>query len=383
MMKKSFLLLIAAALLGGCSTDKVTIEGEFAACPEESVVLESALANGAIVADSIRTNANGEFRLKAALPEGESTFYTLRCAERTIPLILSKGEKVVVKSVPGLINGYTVSGSTESELVREVRNLLGLGVAKLDSLTTIYNQTSSKTLQQAINKEYSATFLDIKRKQIEFIVKNAGSLAAIYALNQRIPGDGVLFAGQHDVVYFRLVAEEVEKNYPSSPYLAGLKAAIDNYDRQVEFNNMISDALAATPANFPEITLPDMYGKKQSLTELQKDKVVLLDFWTIGDENASFRNAELKELYTKYHDKGFEIYQVSVDTSKPAWVEIVQMQKLPWVSVCDFKGGNSIAVQLYGIQSVPQNFLLDKEGNIVARNAYGDDLAGELKRLLK
>ena len=58
-MKKSFLLLIAAALLGGCSNDNVTIEGEFAACPEECVVLESALANGAIVADSIRTNANG------------------------------------------------------------------------------------------------------------------------------------------------------------------------------------------------------------------------------------------------------------------------------------------------------------------------------------
>jgi hypothetical protein len=51
--------------------------------------------------------------------------------------------------------------------------------------------------------------------------------------------------------------------------------------------------------------------------------------------------------------------------------------------VCDFKGANSIAVQLYGIGSVPQNFLIDRNGNIVARNAYGDDLAGELRRLMK
>lgn len=110
---------------------------------------------------------------------------------------------------------------------------------------------------------------------------------------------------------------------------------------------------------------------------------MLLDFWSIADENSSFRNAELKELYAKYHDKGFEIYQVSVDTSKPAWIETVQMQKLPWISVCDFKGAASVAVQLYAVSSVPQNFLMDREGNIVARNAYGDNLENELRRLFK
>ena len=61
----------------------------------------------------------------------------------------------------------------------------------------------------------------------------------------------------------------------------------------------------------------------------------------------------------------------------------MQKQKLPWVSVCDFKGAGSLAVQLFGITGVPQNFLFDREGNIVARNAYGDDLAKELKRLIK
>ena len=279
--------------------------------------------------------------------------------------------------------GYTVEGSKESALVREVKNIMGFGVARLDSLTTLYNQTSVKSLQQIINKEFANEYLDIKRKQIEFIVKNSGSLAAIYALNQRIPGDQVLFGGEKDIVYFRLVAEEVEKNYPTSPYLAGLKAAIAEYDNQMAFADKIEAALAAEPANFPEIEMPDMFGKKHSLTAIQEGKVLLLDFWSIADQNASFRNAELKELYAKYHDKGFEIYQVSVDTSKPAWIEIVQNQKLPWISVCDFKGVNSMAVQLFGITSIPQNYLFDKEGNIVAINAYGDDLAKELKQLMK
>lgn len=383
-MKKSFVIVALLGLLCGCNGNKVTIEGEFAACPNQSVILEGIGANGSIVGDTLATtNENGSFSLHLNLPDNQSSFYNLKCAERTIPLILSKGEKVVVNSVPGLIDGYTISGSAESELVREVKNILRFGVAKLDSLATIYGQTTAKSLQDALGEEYNKVYLDIKRSQIEFIVTNSGQLAAIYALNQRIPGDVSLFGGKNDIVYFRLVADEVEKNYPDSPYLAGLKAAINEYDRQVEFDNIMSEALAAEPANFPEIEITDMYGNKQSLTEIQKDKVVLLDFWTIGDENAAFRNAELKEFYNKYKGRGFEIYQVSVDTSKPAWVEIVQRQKLPWISVCDFKGANSIAVQLYGIVSVPQNFLIDKEGNIVARNAYGDNLAKELKKLFK
>lgn len=381
-MKKYFALTLCILAFWGCN-NRAIIEGEFAACPNQLVVLESISTDGTIVTDSVTTSSNGGFKLKVTPHNNEATFYTLRCNNREIPLIISTGERVVVNSVPGLIDGYTVSGSQESALVREVKNIMGFGVARLDSLTTLYNQTSVKNLQQIINKEFANEYLDIKRKQIEFIVKNAGSLAAIYALNQRIPGDQVLFGGEKDIVYFRLVAEEVEKNYPSSPYLAGLKAAIAQYDSQMEFASKMEEALAAAPANFPEIVVPDMYGKKQSLTEVQKGKVLLLDFWSIADENASFRNAELKELYAKYHDKGFEIYQVSVDTVKPAWVEVVQMQKLPWVSVCDFKGAGSLSVQLFGITGVPQNFLFDKEGNIVARNAYGDDLAKELKRLIK
>ena len=383
-MKKSFAIMVALGLLCSCGGERVTIEGEFAACPNQSVVLEGVGANGAIEGDTLATtNDNGQFRLRISLPNNESSFYNLRCAERTIPLILSKGERVVVNSVPGLIDGYTVSGSKESELVREVKNIMRFGVAKLDSLAAIYEKTSAKALQKTINDEYKKVYLDIKRSQIEFIVTHAGQLAAIYALNQQIPGDVSLFGGKNDIVYFRLVADEVAKNYPNSPYLAGLNAAIDEYDRAVEFNNLIEEALAAEPANFPEIEISDMYGKKQSLTEVQKGKVLLLDFWTVGDDNAPFRNAELKELYAKYHDKGFEIYQVSVDTSKPAWVEIVQRQKLPWISVCDFKGAGSPAVQLFGIASVPQNLLFDREGNIVARNAYGDNLTGELTKLFK
>lgn len=381
-MKKLVIVLLAAAALSGCGGKKATVEGDVAAYANKMVVLESVYSTGGMVADTVTTNSNGHFSLKVALPNNEATFYNLHCGERIIPLILGPGEKISISSVPGLIDGYTVEGSKESTLVREVKNIMAFGVAKLDSLVTLYNKTTAKALRESISKDYTATYLDIKRKQIEFIVTNSGSLAAIYALNQRLPGDEVLFNGDTDIVYFRLVADAVEQNYPNSTYLASLKEAIQYYDNQKELADKINEAMSS-PAGFPELELPDVTGKKQSLTALQKDRVVLVDFWSIAEEGAQFRQAELKEFYEQYHDKGFEIYQVSVDTTQPEWIQTLQMQKLPWVSVCDFKGAASPAVMLYGVTTIPTNFLLNREGDIVAIGAYGDNLAKELKNLFK
>jgi thiol-disulfide isomerase/thioredoxin len=379
---KKIVILLAAAALCACQGKKATIQGEVAAYANKMVVLESVYSTGGMVADTVTTNDAGRFTLKVEIPGDEATFYNLHCGERTIPLILAPGDKVAVNSLPGLIDGYSVSGSEESTLVKEIKNIMAFGVAKLDSLATLYNKTTAKALRESISKDYTATYLDIKRKQIEFIVTNSGSLAAIYALNQRLPGDEVLFNGETDIVYFRLVADAVEKNYPKSTYLASLKEAIQYYDNQRELADKINEAMA-TPAGFPELELPDMTGKKQSLTQVQQGKVVLVDFWSILEEGAQFRQAELKEIYEKYHDKGFEIYQVAVDTAQPEWIQTLQMQKLPWISVCDFKGSASPAVMLYGVTTIPTNYLLNKEGDIVAIGAYGDNLDKELKNLFK
>ncbi|MBR5454415.1 MAG: TlpA family protein disulfide reductase [Rikenellaceae bacterium] len=381
-MKKILIIALAALAICGCSNNKAQLGGEFSGKPNTTLYLESVGVAGAIIADSVKTNATGRFNLTVALKDGEATLYNLRCGEQTIPLIVSAGEKIKINAVPGLIDGYTVSGSEESALVKEVKNIMGFGVARLDSLRTLYNQTSSKSVLQHISKEFSKEYYAIKRQQIEFIVKNSGSLAAIYALNQRLPGDESLFNGHNDIVYYRLVADSVEQNYPKSPYLATLKSQIAHYDQQAELINKLDKAMEEEPAAFPELTLPDMYGKQQKLSEL-KGKVFLLDFWSVADQNATFHNAELKKVYEKYNEKGFEIYQVSVDTSKPVWVEVTQRQRLPWTTVCDFLGANSPAVRLYGVKSVPQNFLFDAEGNIVARNVFGDKLAAKVGELLK
>jgi alkyl hydroperoxide reductase subunit AhpC len=91
-------------------------------------------------------------------------------------------------------------------------------------------------------------------------------------------------------------------------------------------------------------------------------------------------NADLKEIYAKYHDQGFEIYQVGIDPSKALWINTIQEQQLPWISVSDLRGEASPAVGAYNVQSLPANFLIDREGNIADRNLSGEKLEQAIKK---
>lgn len=154
------------------------------------------------------------------------------------------------------------------------------------------------------------------------------------------------------MIYYRMVAEAIEERYPESSYLPLLASEIARMDAR---QNLMSN-IAET--NFPDVELPDMFGRKVRLSSLQ-GKVVLVDFWSAELGNSNAINAELKEVYAEYADRGFEIYQIGVDVSKDIWINAVQEQQLPWISVCDFRGRNSPALGLYNVQKLPANFLID------------------------
>ena len=113
---------------------------------------------------------------------------------------------------------------------------------------------------------------------------------------------------------------------------------------------------------------------------LIENKVVLLDFWASWCRPCMGEMPYLLEAYANYHDKGFEIYQVGVDTSKALWVNTVQQQQLPWISVCDFQGQDSPAVGAYNVTALPTNYLIDRSGNIVGKDFSGQKLEDAIKK---
>ena len=267
----------------------------------------------------------------------------------------------------------------ETELLRQFYQAFVGGAQRLDNIAGQFARTNlSEEERKALVKEYTDEYYRIRREQLRFIIENKSSLAAVYALYQRLPGDTYLFNGDSDVVYYRTVAEALEQSYPDSPYLQSLLAEITRMDARISLTSRISEA------GYPDLELSDIYGKKVRLSSLT-GKVVLLDFWSAELGNSNTLNAELKEVYKKYADAPtpFEVYQVAVDSSKPLWITAVQEQQLPWISVSDLRGQASTAPRLYNVQKLPANFLIDREGTIVAKDIYGKSLERKLDELTK
>ena len=134
--------------------------------------------------------------------------------------------------------------------------------------------------------------------------------------------------------------------------------------------------------NAAELSLPDMNGKMISLSEL-KGKIVLIDFWASWCGPCRHNNPRLLKLYQKYHEKGFEIYGVSLDDETRNWKKAVQHDRLTWIQVIDDKGWEAPSAALYGVEMIPSSFLIDRQGVIRTINAEGPELENSLKDLLK
>jgi len=108
---------------------------------------------------------------------------------------------------------------------------------------------------------------------------------------------------------------------------------------------------------------------------------VLLQFWAAEDRVSRIINPVLVEVYKKYKMKGFEIYQVSIDTNRIEWVDAIDNDKLTWINVGDMKGSVS-ATNVYNVKTIPYNYLLDKDGLIIAQNLKGPAIDRALEKLL-
>lgn len=132
----------------------------------------------------------------------------------------------------------------------------------------------------------------------------------------------------------------------------------------------------------PDFTVADTSGKLVKLSSF-RGKYVMVDFWASWCAPCRKENPNVVKAYRKYHDKGFEIVGVSLDTKKDAWEKAIEKDSLTWNHVSDLKGWESGIVKDFGIKVVPTSFLLDKEGKVIANNLREEALPKKLEQLLK
>ncbi|MEA1878330.1 MAG: TlpA disulfide reductase family protein [Bacteroidota bacterium] len=386
-MKKILAIALVSLILISswqCGRDKsFTVSGQLVGAENDTISLEEMGEKGINSISTIFADNDGFFTFTdtAANPR----FLLLKTRNNYISLLVLNGQSIqVFADLADLNETFTVEGSPESELIWELNKEMQAATVMLDSLGTIYESQQARGVGPDADTWFQRKFQDLLNQQKDFIKgfisEHYASPASLMALSHQIGRQSVLNPAT-DFAYFAKVDSALTITYPESRMVATLHNWVVGYQQQ-QIINAAQQGSAGIGAEAPEIKLPNPEGKTITLSSL-RGKYVLLDFWAAWCSPCRRENPALVRAYEKFNQKGFEIYQVSLDKTREDWVRAIETDRLNWTHVSDLKYWGSPVAKLYYVKSIPANFLIDPKGEIIATNLRGAALEEILNEIFK
>lgn len=360
MSRFSRIFASAAVVLAAASCSNVAkIDGNVEQAASSEVIVKLLNVNRFETLDTVAVDASGRFSYDVEIKEGQPEFVYLFHGDRKIAsLLLSEGEKVSVKA--DTLGNWTVSGSEESEKLAQVEKDFATVSSKIDALASQMEGASDAQIAE-LNKKITQEYIAYYRDRVKYVMQNSKSLTVVPVFYQVLGESLPVFGQLTDGIHFSNICDSLETVYPSSRYVQTLRKEAQARKDQMTLNARIG---AAEEIGFPDINLPDAKGEKVRLSDVEA-KVILVHFWTPSEASQKMFNLDvLKPVYDDYHKKGFEIYQVALDTDKAGWANVLKEQNLPWINVCDGLGAGSPYVLLYNIGALPATFII-ADGELV------------------
>lgn len=384
-MKSILGAAVTTVLLSACGGNNTEIKGIVGGADKQTVLLEQVNVDRLVTVDSAKLNRKGAFAF--GLTVAEPTLYLLRVGDKEcVTLLVEPETEISVNGTyAGLSSNYTVEGSAGSALVRELNNRLATTNRTLDSLrkvaATLPDKESGDATRAAIVAAQDTAFEQQRRFSQDFILKNAISPAAYYALYQTLNDGRFILTPATDLLSYKIVASSMRVMAPESQYTKALLAHYDKIQKDLKALQMRQMVLNAGN-DLPSIELPDIHGKNITLESL-RGKYILLDFTVLAAEGSKAHNDELKAAYDKYRAKGLVIYQVCLDQNRLLWEELVERYQIGWTCVRDEQALKSYAAQIWNVQELPANYLISPAFDIVGKNLFGQRLLDRLADVVK
>jgi thiol-disulfide isomerase/thioredoxin len=372
----------AASQVSG-KAQKFSIQGKFENGTGRSLYLQKIGTENFIPVDTVVIDDKGEFTFKSSTTSPD--FFVVRTETGPfINLLLYGREKVKITADYNNLQNYTVSGSEESEKIRLLNQQINNVITEADKFNVMardsVNSPNYVAIRMKNNKEFTALMAGLKIYSMNFLDENPGSLISLLALYAQVGPQIGVFHPIKDLKVFEKTDSSLFAAYPNHPLVQNLHEYIPIIKAQIAAQKQAAPGLFAVGTEVPDISLASPDGKIIKLSSL-RGKIVLLDFWASWCQPCRHENPTLVENYAKYHAKGFEIYQVSLDRTKAEWINGIKQDNLTWNHVSDLKYWDSSVVSQFSIKGIPMNYLLDKEGKVIDSNLRGPALSEKLQEI--
>lgn len=351
-MKKLFLIIGSLLLVAACKKDRgigFELKGSIEGIPDSSEVI--LLINDRIIDSSIALNQEFKFHGKVGNPVLASLMIKNIKAETSFWL---ENENIKLTAQRGNLSNRKIVGSnTEKQaesLMIKISNLRN----KSEGVITLFHSDSfSKFQKDSLLQVYKKIKNREEYEKHNFIKRHPNSMLSSHLLNSN-----KIKWGKDVCRELLLTLSKQNRNSDNGKSIA----------RFIELNQKID-----IDDKFVNFEQPNIKGKNIKVSDLNAE-VLLIEFWASWCAPCREANPELRKVYKKYSSQGFEIIGVSLDHQRKNWIKAVEQDSLPWENVSDLKGSDNEAALIYGVNSIPENFLVDGSGRIIGRNLRGSQL---------
>jgi peroxiredoxin len=370
-MKQFFLSIAFITALAACNKSKnsYTITGKLSNLKSGNAVILQKWAKED-KSDTAYADKDGKFTFTGSVAEPTPASLVVVSTGQDLQsptiLFLEKGTITIGGTTEG-IKSLTVTGGASNKDNNTIQNILKSYYQQMKPLGDSL-QAKMANKDTANTQPLEARYMQLEQNQnadvLNFIQSNAKSyVAAFYAY--------LFFNNSNNTVAIDGVYSKLDKSIQSSYFGTKLKEISDHIKAADVIGKPATDFTLQTPDN-----------QSVSLSSL-KGKYVLVDFWASWCGPCRKENPNVVKAFNQFKDKNFTVLGVSLDEDKTAWQAAITKDKLTWTHVSDLKGWQSSVAALYHVESIPANFLLDKDGKIVAKDLRGEDLINTLNSLIK
>lgn len=322
--------------------------------------------------DTAYVQENGEFHFPAEKLTAQ--VYGIGTSSRNNILVYVDSNKSQLKvqniEFQEWTKNYEIVGNQETKTIaefdQELNNIVEIKENFSKKMSSLgFNDTAEF---KKLNKEFQTEVDKFLNYRDNYINENKTNPALTIAVYQIDP--------QNEFDLLKEVVADIGKIFPNSNYHKSLQQYVSQIEIKIAKDNLLKPGTDA-----PDLNFPDVNGNYLALSSL-KGNIVLIDFWASWCRPCRAENPNVVSLYNKYSKKGFEIYSFSLDNNKQKWVEAIAADGLIWKShVSDLKGWQTAAIPIYNFNSIPFTVLIDREGNVIAKNLRGEQLKNKLAEL--